>query len=134
MEVKKCKECGQIFSPVGREKKCPQCREQEEDKYKVVKDYLWECPGASVKEISEETGVEEDLIIRFVREGRFIQIDGVDLEIECDRCVKKITSGRFCEDCAEELESGLKGGKKGKKDDDIKKKGKMYTRNRHKRK
>ncbi len=137
MELKKCKECKQVFSPVGNEKKCPDCREKEEEKYRIVKDYLWDNPGATVKKISEETEVSEELITKFVREGRFVQIDGVDLKVECERCGKKIDSGRFCEECQEELEAGLKGRERRKKSKKKKRraeKEKMYTHDRHKRK
>lgn len=135
MELKNCKKCGKLFSPQANEKVCPVCRDEEEEKFKKVKEYLWDNPNASVEEVHEATGVEEELIIKFVKEDRLIA-EGIDVDImlECERCGTQISSGRFCESCKQELVSGLSGDdKKEKKDKDKKKKKKdqqMYTKDR----
>ncbi|GAB6138159.1 flagellar protein [Halanaerobaculum tunisiense] len=125
MGIKKCKRCKQIFSPVGGAKICPQCK-QEEEKYKTVKDYLWDHPGAKIDEISAEIGVSEELITKFVKEGRFVQLDGVNLKVSCERCGQEISQGRFCDDCSRELQSGFSSSskkKQGKSNKDL-----MFTR------
>ncbi len=134
MELKNCKKCGKLFSPKTNEKVCPVCREEEEEKFKKVKEYLWDHPKASVEEVHEATGVEEELIIKFVKEDRLIA-EGIDVDmlLECERCGTQIKSGRFCQSCKQELVSGLSGDddkKQDKKQEKKKKDQKMYTKDR----
>ncbi len=107
MGLKKCKKCKKIFAPTMNSKVCPACIQKEEEQYKIVKDYLWDHPGATILQIHEATGISEKLIQKFVREGRFLQINGVDLMVECERCGKKISSGRFCTECRNKLKDGI---------------------------
>jgi len=139
VDLKNCKKCGSLFSPDHGENICQVCRDEEEEKYQKVKEYLWDFPNATVEEVHDETGVEEELIIKFVKEGRLLA-DGldVDLLLECERCGTQIESGRFCQSCKDELVSGLSGGgdrsrkkMKDKKDKSSSgKEQKMYTRDR----
>ena len=136
--IKKCKQCKELFSPSRNEKICPKCRQGEEEKYKLLKDYLWDHPGATVSELHRETGVEKKLIRKFVKEGRFVQIDGINLSVDCERCGTSIPSGRFCEDCKGDLrkdfESAKNKSKQKKKDKDDKDDKGMHLGDRHKRK
>ena len=99
MKLINCKECGRLFSSAGQ-KVCPDCQNSEEEKFELVKNYLWDNPNSTVKKVSEETGVEEDLIIKFMREDR-LAAEGliVDYTLKCKRCKAEIKSGSFCENC-----------------------------------
>ncbi|MFP4198409.1 MAG: flagellar protein [Halanaerobium sp.] len=99
MELINCKECGKLFSSSGQ-KVCPDCRQREEEKFEIVKEYLWEHPNSTVKKVSEDTGVEEELIIKFMREDR-LAAEGllVDYKLKCKRCGTEIKTGLFCESC-----------------------------------
>ncbi len=119
MELSNCKKCGKLFSPKVSEEVCPVCRDEEEEKFQKVKDYLWDHPKATVEEVHEETGVEEELIIKFVKDGRLIA-EGLDLEnivLECERCGTAIANGRFCSSCKDELVDGFTGETEDKKED-----------------
>lgn len=100
MRLKKCKECGKLFSPENDEDLCPVCRNSEDEKYEKVKAYLWDNPNATVSEVHEETEVERELIIKFVKEGRLIA-DGldVDVKVDCESCQKQIDGGKYCDRC-----------------------------------
>ncbi|MCT4605027.1 MAG: MerR family transcriptional regulator [Marinisporobacter sp.] len=110
-EIRNCKECGRIFQYTGVSKICTRCQKKEDNDFNVVREYIYENQGATLTEVSEETGVDEDKILRFLREGR-LEIVGEDsaLILECERCGKGIRTGRFCDECAHELEKGLKEG------------------------
>ncbi|MDA8233875.1 MAG: hypothetical protein M0Z31_03530 [Clostridia bacterium] len=97
MTVKNCVKCGKLFMYVNRSV-CPECVEKEEQDYNKVRDYLREHPGAQVEEIGRETGVEENLIMRFLREGRLITT--ASPELECLSCGAPIPYGRLCEKCS----------------------------------
>lgn len=139
MNLINCRECGKVFASTGQ-KVCPDCRKSEEEKFELVKDYLWDHPNSKVTEVSEATGVEEKVIIKFIKESR-LQSSGlkIDYELKCKSCGKKINSGVYCESCRIKMFSDFKSDndkkedeKKDKKED--KKGDKMFTRDRFKRK
>ena len=103
MELINCKECGKLFSSAGK-KVCPDCRQSEEEKFELVKEYLWENPNSTVKKVADDTGVEEDLIIKFMRENR-LDSEGlmIDYTLKCKRCGIEIQSGLFCDSCRDKM-------------------------------
>lgn len=132
MELINCKECGKLFSS-GGQKVCPDCRQSEEEKFQLVKEFLWDNPNSTVKKVSEETGVEEELIIKFMREDRLAS-EGlmVDYSLKCKRCGAEIKSGLFCESCRSKMISDFNQGSE--PDSDQKKKSQeMFLKERFKR-
>ncbi|SHI61841.1 flagellar operon protein TIGR03826 [Geosporobacter subterraneus DSM 17957] len=109
-DIRNCIKCGRIFQYDGFNKKCDRCRKDEEEDFKKVKEYLYDNPGATITEVSEETGVEEDLILKYLRQGRLeITSEGGSLVLDCERCGRAIRTGKFCDQCAEEMARELKG-------------------------
>jgi len=104
MEVQCCKSCGRIYS-AANPGECPKCREREAEAFVLVTDALREEPGQTVQELSESTGVEEDLILKFVRDGK-VASDSVKGEVPCGRCGKPAESlaVRLCSACLAELQ------------------------------
>ena len=123
MNLKNCPQCGKLFASEHGEKLCPVCLEDEESDFQKVKEFLWDNPKATIEEVHKETGVERDLIIKFIRDDRLIA-EGIDIDIviECERYGKAIAHGRFCKSCQEELIDGLSPTKKKKKKDNQEKK------------
>jgi flagellar operon protein (TIGR03826 family) len=102
-ELRNCPECGRLFAYQGKNV-CKKCTENEEDEYMIVRKYVRDHSGATVFEVAEETGVEEEKILRFLRDGR-LESRGFNASLECERCGKKITSGRLCDACRSRLSS-----------------------------
>lgn len=123
MDLRNCPECGKLFAYDGQSKLCPVCRDKEENKFKIVKDYLWDHPNATIEQVHEDTEVERELIIKFVKDRRLIS-EGLELDLvlECERCGTPITEGRFCNKCQQELLQGFKPTKNNKKKKEKKKK------------
>ena len=46
--------------------------EENKDKLRKIKDFLWDHPNSTVRRIHKETGVEEKLIRKYIREDKFI--------------------------------------------------------------
>ncbi|AEE97518.1 TIGR03826 family flagellar region protein [Mahella australiensis] len=108
MELRNCSRCGRLFASNGGEL-CPACLEELDEQYKVVREYVYTHPKATIPEVSDATGVEEKIIFEFLREGR-LELKEPGLGLECERCGKPITTGRFCASCLRELERGLTDG------------------------
>jgi flagellar operon protein (TIGR03826 family) len=135
MNLINCKECGKVFASAGT-KICPDCRRSEEEQFELVKEYLWDNPNSTVPAVSEATGVEEKMIIKFIKEDR-LQSEGLDIDytLKCKSCGKEIESGIYCENCRNKLVSDFntKEEKKEKKKDKGKKSDKMFISDRFKR-
>lgn len=107
MEMRNCKKCGRVFAAGFGEKICLECKEKEDEMFTVVKDYIYDHPHATVKEISQETEVEEETILRYLREGRIeVAEDSLSL-LTCEKCGKSIKSGKYCNECAAKLSNAL---------------------------
>ena len=107
MNVKQCKQCGRLFQSLGADI-CQSCAEELDRCFITVKKYIYDHPDANVVEISEDTGIAEKMILRFLREGRLSLDTAVDI-LNCERCGAPITGGRFCGKCQSMLESLLGG-------------------------
>ncbi|ADQ41183.1 Flagellar operon protein YvyF [Caldicellulosiruptor acetigenus I77R1B] len=102
MDVRNCRRCGKIYlydgSPI-----CPQCRKEEEEDFKKVKEYLYDHPGATLPEVSNATGVSPEKILRFLKEERLEIVGESNIILECERCGKAIKTGRLCDECKKEV-------------------------------
>lgn len=108
-DVRNCKRCGKIYSYIGGVPLCPACKEQDEQDFQRVKNYLYDNPGASMSVISNELKIGVDKIKRFLKEGRLeILGDDGNVVLECEGCGKAIKTGRYCDACERDLSNGLK--------------------------
>lgn len=107
MTLKNCAKCGRMFAGESHQRFCSNCSENDEDQFKIVREYIYDNPNSTVKETAEATEVSEEKILKFLRQGKLtLKGDGVGLD--CERCGKSITTGRFCDACAREMEQGFK--------------------------
>lgn len=97
-EIINCPECGRLFAADSGKRVCSKCLEKEDSEYATVRKYIRDHPGASVFEVAEETGIEEEKILQFLKDGRLQSTGYVEITF-CERCGKKIGGGRFCDKC-----------------------------------
>ena len=90
-KMKNCSSCGKVFVSINNARICMDCREKEEK---------WE------REIVEATGVQEPVIRRMIREGRFVST-GIELYYPCEKCGSPIDKGQYCEKCQKEMRDEL---------------------------
>ncbi|GAB6086300.1 hypothetical protein [Alkaliphilus crotonatoxidans] len=77
MALFNCTVCGRLFK--GTDSKiCPRCLSNEEGPYQKVVRYVYDHYGASVLEVSEATGVDVKLILKYVKDGKIDVIQEKD--------------------------------------------------------
>ena len=107
MDVKNCKGCNRLFQYIGGPILCPSCREELENKFQEVKEYIYNNKGASIAQVSEETGVSPKQIKQWIREDRLVLSEATADGITCEHCGIPICSGRFCDKCKTKMANEL---------------------------
>ncbi|AXI10022.1 hypothetical protein CUC15_14275 [Oceanobacillus zhaokaii] len=107
-ELANCSRCGNVFVKGIREI-CQNCYKEEEEAFQTVYKFLQiqKNRTATMIEIVEATGVEEEYISKFVKEKRLLPAHFPNLAYPCDRCGADITTGKLCHDCQIELKKDL---------------------------
>lgn len=72
MPVVNCRACGNPFHGGLNEPLCPVCKEKEIEMFQVVRAYIRDHPSAKLDEIAEATGIDERVILRFIKQGRVL--------------------------------------------------------------
>ena len=104
--MKNCSSCGKVFVSINKSRICQDCRAKEEQWEKEIIVYVREHPKCNITQIVAETGAQESLIRRMIREGRFVTT-GVDLYYPCEKCGSPIQRGQYCEKCRKEMHREL---------------------------
>ncbi|WP_163578990.1 TIGR03826 family flagellar region protein [Gracilibacillus saliphilus] len=108
-ELANCARCDKVFVKTNKSI-CPDCVREDEKQFQTVYDFLKkrENRQATIPEIVEATGVEEDVILQFVKDKRIRSTQFPNLSYPCERCGEPIASGKVCENCRNELTSDLR--------------------------
>ena len=108
MDVRNCRNCGRLFNYIGGGFNiCPACREEAEKKFQTVKEYIRENPKATIQEISDDNEVTTNQIRQWIREERLQFTDDSPIGIECENCGATIRTGRFCDNCKNNMANVL---------------------------
>ena len=107
MDIRNCTRCGKIYAYDGFNI-CMQCRREDEEDFKRVKEYIDENPGANISEVSEKTKIDSKKIIEFLKQGRLEIEDENNTLLQCERCGASIKTGRFCDKCTAEMQKEFK--------------------------
>lgn len=107
MDVRNCKECGKLFNYLSGPTLCPACTKKLDDKFTIVKEYIYNHPGAGMQEVADENDVSIPQIKNWVREERLAFTESSMVGIECESCGALIRTGRFCQSCKDKLANNL---------------------------
>ncbi|WP_099159873.1 TIGR03826 family flagellar region protein [Virgibacillus ndiopensis] len=107
-ELANCNRCDAVFVKSIRDI-CQNCYREEENAFERVYSFLRQRKNreATLMEIVEATEVEEDLIIKFIKEKRLRTSQFPKLAYPCEQCGKNITSGKLCSTCSQDLLNDL---------------------------
>ena len=108
MDIRNCRNCGNIFNYVVGPFICPACRETLEAKFQEVKLYIEEHPHCGIKQVSEACDVETSTIQQWLREERLEITENSAVYLNCESCGAPIRSGRYCDSCKNQITSGLR--------------------------
>lgn len=107
MALASCQRCKKLFEKV-RNPICPNCEDLEEEDYEKIRQALVEHPGSSAEQLSDETGVSIDCVLRLLAEGR-IETTAANKGVKCGRCGAPAisVSKKLCEACLQKLNAEL---------------------------
>ena len=107
--LRNCKKCNRLFSSTNGTSLCSRCSNEVDDGFTRVREYIYDNPSSSVKEVATGTGVDADSILKWIREGRIVLSDRANIAF-CERCDTPTDGSRYCGKCVRELSEGLKSG------------------------
>ncbi len=103
MDVRNCKQCGKVFNYIGGAPLCPDCVKKAEDKFDEVKQYIYDHPRCGMQEVSTEMEVSVAQIRKWLKEERLSFSEDSEIALNCEKCGKKILTGRFCKACKDTM-------------------------------
>lgn len=108
-ELANCSRCDSLYVSNGRNI-CQKCFQDEEKAFETVYKYMRKRINrqATIPQIMEATGVEELVVIKFVKEGRLRASQFPMLAYPCDKCGTDIAEGNLCEHCSAEFAADLR--------------------------
>lgn len=106
MELTNCPNCGEVFAKNVVDV-CPKCYRVEEEAFQKVYKFLQKQKNrsAALPEIANETEVEEELIIKFLKQNRLRASEFPQLMYSCESCGKLISEQRYCKECTSAITS-----------------------------
>lgn len=108
-QLQSCLRCGKMFLYSGIGKcLCFTCRAEDEKQFNCVKEFIYEHPSATIKDVSVNTKVGVARIKSYLKEGRLIISDDSAIFLNCEVCGTQLKFGRVCRNCAVTLSNEMK--------------------------
>ena len=108
-ELTNCPTCQALFVKNQFRDVCESCYKEEEAIYNDVYHYIRkrENRTATIVQVVKATGVDESLLMRFIRSGKLRITSNPNLGYACGHCGTLIREDRFCADCRDDLQADL---------------------------
>lgn len=107
-ELANCSRCDAVFVK-GLRDICQSCYKEEEAAFETVYSFLRVRKNreATLQEVVEATGVDQMLILKFVKQKRLRTSQFPQLSYPCAKCGEPIVHGELCDKCTKELKDDL---------------------------
>src|SRR5699024_2547215 len=104
MELTNCPSGGEVLAKNGVDV-CPKCYRVEEEALQKVYRFLQKKRNRSttLPEIADETKVDNELIIKLLKQNRLRDSEFLQLMYPCESCGKLISEKRYCKECTSEF-------------------------------
>lgn len=108
-QIENCPQCGKLYVRALRSV-CESCFKEYEKMFQTVYQFIRkkENREATMEEVVEHTGVEEKIILQFIRDGRLKLTNFPNMSYPCESCGRSIREGRICDKCKQNIHDGLK--------------------------
>jgi flagellar operon protein (TIGR03826 family) len=108
-QLANCSQCGGLYVTNAFRNICEACYRKEETLFQTVYEYIRkrENRTATLIHVVRATGVEENLIYKFIKQGRLHLAHFPNLGYPCEQCGALIREGRICVECRDELKKEL---------------------------
>ena len=107
MNVRNFRKCGRVFNYIIGQTLCLSCRDELENKFKEVKEYVQKNRGCGINDVAEACEVESSQIKQWIREERLEFTEDSMIGLACEICGSSIRTGRYCEKCKAQTLNGL---------------------------
>ncbi|WP_110928432.1 TIGR03826 family flagellar region protein [Bacillus massiliglaciei] len=109
MELMNCPNCDALFVQTKFRDVCEVCYKEEEAQFDQVYEFIRKKKNrtATMEQVVEETGVEEMLIVKFIKTGKLRLSQFPNLGVPCEKCGKPTRAGKLCDACSKDLRSEL---------------------------
>lgn len=107
MDVRNCRDCGKLFNYLSGPPLCPTCMKKLDEKFAIVKEYIYDHPEASIQQVAEDNEVSVMQLKKWVREERLSFTENSIAGLECENCGTMIRTGRFCNMCKDKMVNSL---------------------------
>ena len=108
-QLDNCLNCGQVYIKNNFRDVCMDCYKQEEEHFQKVYKFMRQRQNrtATMEQVVDETGVSEELIVKFIRKGRIHLAQFPNLGYPCDRCGTLIREEKLCVSCKKDIHTQL---------------------------
>ena len=108
-ELTNCPSCQALFVKNQFRDVCETCYKEEEAIFNEVYQYIRkrENRTATIIQVVEATGVDESLLMKFIKSGKLRIASNPNLGYACEHCGSIIREGRFCGGCRDDLRANL---------------------------
>ncbi|MEX2461886.1 MAG: hypothetical protein WD469_11445 [Paenibacillaceae bacterium] len=105
-EVQNCPICGNIFRkttwPI-----CQECKKTMENELSKCIEFIRRNRQTTMSQLIDQTGVDEQNIIKYIRDGKINIMDLPNLSYPCDLCESPIRKGNLCYKCRLKLNTDI---------------------------
>lgn len=108
-EIRNCPTCNSLFVKTNLRDVCENCYKTEQKQFDTVYSFIRKSENrmATIDEIVTATEVVEELIMKWIRNGK-LRVSGLpNLGYPCDKCGTLIQKGSICIDCSTGLRKDL---------------------------
>ena len=96
-----CDACGGKLKYIGGgQYECVHCKETCFDDFGKVRQFLYENGPSPAPVVVAATGVNSNIVIELLKQGRIELVNDSRFFLSCERCGCAIRYGRICPDCA----------------------------------
>jgi len=108
-DLRNCPICNSVFVKTNLRDVCESCYKVEQKNFDKVYNFIRkrENRKATIQEIVDATEVEDELIMKWIRNGKLRVSDFPNLGYPCDKCGTLIQKGSICSDCSTGLKKDL---------------------------